>query len=163
MVPPGFTLDVRASTLEEAMPIIREAALRLVARGEMLWDPADLTVEALRSRVSPGDVFVGKIGRERAIAAFLQERDLTIWPGVEDSLIVHKLAVRDRFVGQGVAAAFLDWASRHAAERKKGYLRRDTDATRPKVCAFYAGLGFRRVGTKVIDDFTCALFERPTA
>jgi GNAT superfamily N-acetyltransferase len=154
-------LKIDVAPLEVAVPVILEAARRLEARGEMLWNPADITVETLGASVMPHEVFVGMIGTDAAVAAFVQERDPYIWPGQEDSLFIHKLAVGDRFVGQGIAKCFVDWAAILASQRRKRFLRLDTDSTRPKLCAFYVRQGFNHVGTRTGGGFTYALYERP--
>lgn len=153
-------LQIDVAPLEIAVPVIRQAAERLKARGEMLWNPADITVEALAAKVQPSEVFVGSVGMDVAIAAFVQERDPYIWPGKDDSLFIHKLAVADRFVGQGIATHFIDWVAVLAARRKKLFLRLDADSARPKLAAFYLRQGFRHVATRMSRDFTYGLYER---
>jgi GNAT superfamily N-acetyltransferase len=92
----------------------------------------------------------------------LQEEDELFWPDVPvgESLFLQKLAVRRSVAGQGVARAMLERAAVEARRRGKVYLRRDTDGTRPRLCAFYESAGFVLHRTRQIKTDVTACYER---
>ena len=78
-----------------------------------------------------------------------------------ESLFVHKLAAARRLKGRGAAAAMLDWARARASDQGRAYLRLDCAADRPKLCRFYEGYGFRRVGRRMVGRYDTAFYEMP--
>ena len=74
------------------------------------------------------------------------------WPEVPTgtSGFVHKLCVRRKFAGQGVAEGMLRYAAELCRAQGISMLRLDTDLSRPKLCALYERAGFRRVGVRSI-------------
>ncbi len=87
----------------------------------------------------------------RAVGTFTyQLSDLLFWPQIPagTSAFLHKVAIRRKVAGQGVAAAMVAWAKEQAKAAGLSYLRLDTDFNRPKLRSFYERLGFTCVGEK---------------
>ena len=63
-----------------------------------------------------------------------------------------------RFAGRGISSALLSWAVERARSLRKGYLRLDCEASRPKLCAVYESFGFlhhsdRQVGPYFVSRY----------
>jgi len=133
-----------------ALSIMREAAQWQIDLGNKLWGIETITRERLNN---PAEEFlVAWLGDESVSCCLLSYEDRLFWPDVPagSSGFVHKLAVRRRFAGQGIAAALMRHAETLCLARGVDMMRLDTDATRPKLCAFYENLGYRRVGLRVM-------------
>ncbi|MGE3075410.1 MAG: GNAT family N-acetyltransferase [Dehalococcoidia bacterium] len=162
MAAPVSNFTVRTGEFARAASILTEAAQWLIDSGQPLWPLDEISEAALRARCSdPETVLVGYAGDEAVVTALLEWRDEMFWPGVGDAGFIHRLAVRRKFAGQGHAAALLDWAAQEAARRGKSTLRLDCMADRHRLCAFYEGCGFERVGSFVREPYyNNALYSR---
>lgn len=128
---------------EEALLIIQEAAQWLIDSRMPIWPLEILTADALG--YSPEQYLVLYDGEGNGAAALiLCEEDRLFWPELPagTSGYIHKLAVRRRYAGQGMAKRLIE----HAVSlcRAKGIpgIRLDCDARRKPLCAFYESLGF---------------------
>lgn len=160
MAPSEPALVVRNAPLSVAAEIMREAARWSLERGEKMWELDSLSDANLAQRCQPHEVFIGEIRGEPLVAALIQDRDPEIWPDDGTALIIHKLAVRRAHAGRGLANRMLDFAEQHARAQGKKCLRLDTDATRPKLRAFYERAGFTHVGFKSWLHLKLALYEK---
>ena len=97
------------------------------------------------------------------MSATIRESDGFFWPDAPEgeSLFVHELAAARRLKGRGAAAAMLDRAKATASERGRAYLRLDCAADRPKLCRFYEGYGFHRVGRRMVGPYDTPFYELP--
>ncbi|MDR2514921.1 MAG: GNAT family N-acetyltransferase [Christensenellaceae bacterium] len=136
------------SDVDAALSILQEAAAWLIASGKPMWKPESLTREKLNN---PAEEFlVLWVEGEAAATLTLSFYDPLFWPDLPPgaSGFAHKLAVRRKFAGQGLAAKLLLHAAELCRQRDVPALRLDTDADRPALHALYEGLGFRLAGTK---------------
>ena len=163
----GVRLDVRPVTTQEDLErfsrVLLEVAGWLEAKGRPMWTADELAPGALLERYDPREMHLGVLSGEPAAAMVVQESDDLFWPDVPEgeSLFVHKLAAARRLKGRGAAAAMLDWAKARASEGERAYLRLDCAADRPKLCRFYEGYGFRRVGWGMVGPYDTAFYELP--
>ncbi|MDR2686233.1 MAG: DNA-3-methyladenine glycosylase [Oscillospiraceae bacterium] len=152
-------LTFTAGDVDAAIDIMREAARWQIGRGTPLWGLETLT----RARLdNPAGEFIvaWADGTQRsdgapphaAACCLLSFEDKLFWPEIPAgaSGFLHKLAVRRKFAGTGVAARLAAHAERLCREKGVPMLRLDTDLRRPKLCAIYEGLGFRRVGVRAM-------------
>ena len=100
--------------------------------------------------------------------------DAQVWAGVlpegaptDDATYLHKLAVRRDYAGQGISDFVLDYADEVARAQGKKYVRLDTDADVPALCAFYEGMSYIRkgaiyhnAGTEHHTEWHVALYEK---
>jgi len=140
-----------AGDTETALDIMREAARWQIDRGAPMWGLETLT----RARLdNPAEEFLVAWTSEGESAAccLLSHEDKLFWPDVPagTSGFVHKLAVRRGFAGTGIAARLMDHAQQLCRDKGIYAMRLDTDLRRPRLCAFYEGLGFRRVGVRTM-------------
>ncbi|NIK72499.1 GNAT family N-acetyltransferase [Paenibacillus sp. BK720] len=146
--------NVSENELPHFVSILCEAAAWLKSEGKEMWKVEQLTLGKLLSSNSMNELFIGYIDNQAAAAMILQCEDTIFWPdAVDDSLFLHKLAVRRRFAKNGISAQMINWAKSLAKDQKKKYLRLDCAADRPSLCRFYEMQGFRKVSEKVMFDF----------
>jgi len=140
-----------AGDTDAALDIMREAAQWLVDAGKPMWRLEALTREKL---ANPAEEFhVLYVDGESAAAMLLSFEDRFFWPEVPAgaSGFVHKLSVRRKFAGQGLAQRMLSHAAALCREKGVPMLRLDTDPHRPGLVALYERCGFRRVGVVKLD------------
>ena len=143
-------LTFTAGDVETALDIMREAAQWQIDRGTPLWGLETLTRARLNNPA--GEFLTAWVDGESAACGLLSFEDRLFWPDVPagGSGFLHKLAVRRRFAGTGVASQLVAYAEELCRGRGVYMLRLDTDLHRPKLCAVYEGLGFRRVGVRTM-------------
>ena len=160
-------LDVRPVITEEDLGrfsgVLLEVAGWLEAKGQPMRTADELAPGALLGRYDPREMRLGLLSGEPAAAMVVQESDELFWPNAPEgeSLFVHKLAAARRLKGRGAAAAILDWAKARASEQGRTCLRLDCAADRPKLCHFYEGYGFRRVGRMMVGPYDTAFYDLP--
>ena len=140
--------------------ILEEAATWLRQNGEELWRPEDLRRDGIASDVSAGIYRKAVTGGELAGCYRFQTEDPEYWDDVphRDSAFIHRVAVRRRFAGCGLAAMMIDAAKDEARALGKRFLRLDC-ADRPKLRAVYERQGFRFHSMKSRDPYTVARYE----
>lgn len=159
-----MSLEIRQATPEQiglSSSILTEAALWAISIGQPLWKPEMLTEERLRPNLERGEIFLAWLGGEAVGNIFFQWEDKPFWPHLRrgESAFFHKVAVRRKVAGQGVARAMVEWAIEKARAEGAPYLRMDTHAKRPKLIRFYEELGFVFVEEKVVGGLEVALYE----
>lgn len=129
--------------VEEVSAILQEVARWLVEKGEKLWEANELAPEKIKAEVETGMFWLAKIEGESAGCVRFQTEDFEYWDDVphSDSAFVHRVAVKRKFAGRGVAVAMLNWAKQQAKLSGKTYLRLDC-TKREKLCRFYESQGF---------------------
>ena len=143
------TMDIRRATIGEAalaQTILREAASWLDAIGQRLWNPEEIERTEVERRAAQGELVVGLEGGTAVACMYLQFADPIFWPEAkpEESLYVHRLAVRRTHAGKGWGMRLLKWADQEASMLKRSFVRLDSEP-RPALLRLYEGAGFRRV------------------
>ncbi len=118
----------------------------MASRGEPLWKPEDLSPEKLLPQCRDGSLHLGRIAGDPVATIVLQWEDRVFWPEAAsgESAFFHRLAVRRRVAGTGVARELVDWAEARAREAGRHYLRLDCSAAHPGLARYYEALGFER-------------------
>ena len=144
----------------EVSEILQEAANWLTGKGEKLWEANELAPEKIKTEVETGMFWLAKIEGENVGCIRFQTEDLEYWDDVPhpDSAFVHRVAVKRKFAGKGVAAAMLDWAKHRAASLGKIYLRLDC-GNREKLCRFYENEGFTFHSEKMRKPYSVVRYE----
>jgi len=147
--------------VQVASSILQEAARWLVDTGREMWYPYELTPEQLSPPAEAGELYLAKLDGVPVGTMIFQWDDQLFWPDVPagESAFFHRLAVRRSVAGQGVSTAMIEWAKAMAAKAGKKYLRLDTDAIRPKLCAIYESFGFNLHSTRQMGRFSVARYE----
>ena len=140
--------------------VLQEVAVWLENKGEKLWDADELAPENVAYEVETGMFWLGKIDDEIAGCVRFQTEDFEYWDDVPhtDSAFVHRVAVKRKFAGKGVAIAMLDWAKTQAKLLNKKYLRLDCDQ-REKLVKFYESQGFKFHSEKTRKPYTVNRYE----
>jgi GNAT superfamily N-acetyltransferase len=135
----------------EADALIREAADWLIAKGEPLWGPNEISFEELQRVARDGELVVGRVAGEAASCMYLHDEDRLFWPETvpSEAFYVHRLAVARKFAGRGFAQAMLDWAEGEVRARGRHYLRLDCEP-RAKLLGLYRDAGFLPVDSEPI-------------
>lgn len=125
-----------------------------------MWQDDELIPSRIAGDVDTGLFFIAECDAEAAGVVKFQLEDRQFWPDVPqgESAFVHRLAVRRRFAGRGISSALLSWAVERARSLRRGYLRLDCEASRPKLRAVYESFGFvhhsdRQVGPYFVSRY----------
>jgi GNAT superfamily N-acetyltransferase len=91
----------------------------------------------------------------------LEWSDALFWPNAaDDSIYLHRLAVRRAHAGQEVGKRLLYWAGPQTAAAGRKYLRLDCMAENPALCHYYLMCGFYFWGEVSVRSFKSALWEK---
>ena len=143
--------------------ILTEAAHWLIDRGEPLWRPEDLVPERLAGEVRKGALHLGKLAGTPVGTLALSFEDRVFWPDAspDDSGFVHRLAVRRRAAGTGVAPDLVRWAADRTRAAGRSWLRLDCSEAHPGLCRYYEGLGFVRHSQGSLGDYRFVRYQMP--
>lgn len=142
--------------------VLVEAATWVAGRGAPIWPIEQLGTDAIVADVV-ADRFVLAIAEPDAVGtARLTREDPDCWPDAVPGVAayVHRIAVRRSWAGCGLPGMILGWCEKQAQELGCDYLRLDCDASRPKLCDLYEGLGFRFHSERRVGRYTVARYER---
>lgn len=137
----------------------------LHSRGIDQWPRRMIPVRRFHDEAAAGEYYVARrYGHRPIVGAFrLVWTDPTIWndDGVS-ACYAHSLAIDRKHAGQDIGRAMIEWAARTAASAGASVLRLDCVENNPRLCDYYRGLGFRRVGRRDLDGYAhgVTLFER---
>jgi len=147
---------------EEVAGILCEAAQWLEQSGMAMWRNDELVPSRIVDDVDAGLFFIAESDGEAAGVMKFQLEDERFWPDVpmNESVFVHRLAVRRRFAGGGISSAMLDWAVERARSLRRGYLRLDCEASRPKLRAVYERFGFVHHSDRQVGPYYVSRYER---
>ncbi len=154
--------NITHSELEEFINILNEARTWLKNQGMEMWNENQVTAQNLLKNNSLDQMYIAYSNKESAAVMILQEED-TLWSDDEsrnDSLFLHKLAIRRRYAKSGLSQEMINWAKNRAKQLNKMYLKLDCAADRPKLCKFYESQGFKKVREKlVLGKYSTAFYE----
>jgi GNAT superfamily N-acetyltransferase len=153
-------VQAQLNQVSDVSEILQEVAIWLENKGVKLWEANELAPKDIENQVESGMFWLAKIDGENAGCLRFQTEDLEYWDDVPhaDSAFVHRVAVRRKFAGQGVAIAMLDWAKAKAKSLNKRYLRLDCDQ-REKLIKFYESQGFKFHSEKVRKPYTVNRYQ----
>ena len=140
--------------------ILSEAASWIAGEGMKLWEPEELSPDAVEPDVSAGMYWLAMVGATAAGCYRFQTEDMEFWDDVPhaDSAFVHRVAVKRDFAGKRVAQAMLDHAKREAKALGKRFLRLDC-ADRPKLRRVYEFEGFEFHSIRQREPFPVARYQ----
>lgn len=147
-------ISIRQADTED-IPVIENILLDAVnwlnEMGQPLWEAEAVSWNALSRNFKIGDFYIAYLDCKPSGCMVLVDYDPFFWPDVKkgESLFIHKLAVTKIARKSGVADALMNFFKKQGAEHGVKTIRLDTDALRPKLCAFYERHGFTFVKIKV--------------
>ena len=160
-----MTFTFRNDQPDVFLAILREVGQWLVDSGQTMWEPHTLTAENLVDDYTHGNCYVLYANDVPAATFILQWKDPVYYADVPDNTagFIHKVAIRRQFSGQNLFSAMLDFCRNECRKRGLRELQLETDATRPKLMAFYERHGFQPTDQKVIHEFgqtfTCQYYK----
>ena len=155
-------LNFLAGKKQDAMEIIKEAAMWLIKKGEPLWSVCDIETELAEIKE---DKFIVLYKNDISIAAMVLNEDGNgLWNDEKKSVFIHKLAVKRKYAGQRYAEKMIEYAVDYCRKNKMRYLRLDCDGKREKLRQFYEKAGFllkdiKNITTKKHGKIKVALYE----
>jgi ribosomal protein S18 acetylase RimI-like enzyme len=152
---------VISGDVNSAIAIMREVAQWCEKTGKNMWKLDELVKEKLMKGLTPQNFYIGKIKGKEVSSMILQWYDSIFWPDVKEneSGFIHKLCVKREYAGQGISRKMVMYARDECKRRGIRYLRLDTGWNRTKLCTHYEGLGFKKVGKRVVNNKEYALYE----
>jgi GNAT superfamily N-acetyltransferase len=153
-------IQANPNQVAEVSEILQEVANWLENKGLKMWEANELAPADIENQVKTGMFWLAKIDNETAGCIRFQTEDSEYWDDVPhlDSAFVHRVAVKRKFAGQGVAIAMLDWAKLNAKSLNKSWLRLDCDQ-REKLVEFYESQGFKFHSEKIRTPYTVNRYE----
>lgn len=156
-----MTFTFRNDQPDVAILILKEVGQWLVDSNQRLWNVDALTAENLLDSYTTGNLYVMYADHgngtepEPAAVFMLQWEDPLYWPDVpaNTSGFIHKLAIRRSFAGQNLFVAIVDFCQKSCLDRGIAILQLETDASRPKLMAFYERHGFKRTYQRQMEEF----------
>jgi GNAT superfamily N-acetyltransferase len=153
-------IQAASNQVAEISTILQEVAVWLENKGIKMWDDNELAPANVENQVKNGMFWLAKVNGEIAGCIRFQTEDFEYWDDVPhtDSAFVHRVAVKRKFAGKGVAIAMLDWAKDKAKILNKQYLRLDCDQ-REKLVKFYESQGFKFHSEKIRTPYTVNRYQ----
>lgn len=153
---------MRQATLADAKSIsdiLLEAAHWLEQTGRPLWEKDDLSVKVITREIDL--YFLAEVDQTAAGTLRFQTEDKFFWPDhpENDSVYLHRLAIRRSFAGGKLSHAMLAWAVERARSLGKKNLRLDCLASRPALRAIYENFGFIHHSDRQAGPYFVARYE----
>lgn len=126
-----------------------------------MWDKKWLNWEHLSKNYKIEECFISYIKNIPIGLIILQKYDPYHWKEVKpnESIFIHKLAVKREFSGQGVANFMINFAKDYANQNSIRFLRLDTLSTIKKLRKFYENIGFKFVREELLfERYKAALY-----
>ena len=129
--------------------------------GLVQWPRGSLPRERVAAQVEAGEWHVvdhPALGIGATVRLLWSDPDF--WgPDASPAVYAHGLMVDRRLTGSGLGAGLLDWVAAQGRAAHVPTFRLDCRTTNPALRAYYERYGFRVVGRRDFDDFSCWLFE----
>jgi ribosomal protein S18 acetylase RimI-like enzyme len=133
---------------------------------DTIWGKGEWSEEEVRDMQSKSIAYLIRQDDDIVGTVSIQWEDERFW-GVQPPTAgyIHRLAVKDRFHKLGIGERIINWAAGQVAAVGRTALRLDCDEKNFRLCKYYEGLGFIKVGRlsfPELDDgkYVEALYER---
>ena len=150
----------------EVLDLLKQAAIRLQGKGLSQWqnwlEPSPSDLDWIKEGFAAKEFyFIQNTDNEILGAIRILTEDLLYWgEQAEKALYIHSLTVLGKYAGQGIGQGIIDQVADQAAQSGCKWLRLDCNAGNPVLCDYYEKQGFKQVGVRVFDDFSCNLYQR---
>jgi GNAT superfamily N-acetyltransferase len=157
-------VSIREATLNDVSvvsEILKEAARWLEENGQSLWREEEFEPAKIGSAVSNGVFFVAEESGNAAGVMKFQLEDAEFWPDAPagEAAYIHKLAIRRKYAGTGLSHSMIGWAIERTKSLRRGYLRLDCEAARPRLRAFYESSGFKHRDDRQVGPYFVSRYE----
>jgi len=155
------------SEINEALSFFKSASQALKEKKLSQWhywnDPPKDKIEWVQQGFDNGEFFFVYLENETKIGMFrLLETDPLYWDqkGLEESTrYVHSLVISRKETGKGLGKAILCQLIDQLKKSGIVKFRLDCDASNKRLCQYYEGFGFQKVGEKKTKYATNNLYE----
>jgi ribosomal protein S18 acetylase RimI-like enzyme len=145
------------SDLEQIMEIVEGSKLDMHSYGNFQWNEYYPRAENFIKDIDEGALFVYDI--KGIIAGLIcinrdepEEYKSVNWSTVKEAFVIHRLAVNNRFLGQGVGYKLINHANAICIENKISYIKTDTNSLNIKAQGLLRKCGYTFVGeTSLLD------------
>lgn len=150
----------------QVLDLLKQAAIRLQRKGLSQWqnwlEPSPSDLEWIKEGFAAKEFyFIQNTDNEILGAIRILTEDLLYWgEQAEQALYIHSLTVLGKYAGQGIGQGIIDQVADQAAQSGCKWLRLDCNAGNSALCDYYEKQGFKQVGVRVFDDFSCNLYQR---
>jgi GNAT superfamily N-acetyltransferase len=157
-------IAIQPAALSESMEvaaILLEAAAWLEQRGMPLWQASEFDTDRLAADIASGQYMLARWGALPAGVFKYQHEDPIIWPDAVpgEAAYIHRVAIRRRYAGSGLAAVLLDGAAARAQRAGCRYLRLDCESARLRLRVVYERCGFIYHSDHSIGPFRVARYQ----
>jgi len=162
--------SIRRATAQDVKVITQirnDAHEKKVAHGDYAWgkDGDGFSEGWVLNSLSRRDVYVAEQDGVPVGTFSLDWDDEVYWGPQEPTAgYLHGLSVRKGFNGGGLGIFMILWCASQVKTMGRRFVRLGCDARNTKLCAYYEGLGFVRVGIKPMPehgDYIDSLYEKP--
>ena len=147
-------MTIRQATLTDIPPImqlIAEVVPAMNALGNFQWDSSYPNATVFENDIALSQLWIAEVdGAIAGVAAITTDQEPEYghvgWDITETAIVTHRLAVSEKYRGQGIAAALLMQAEQEAINRGINLLRVDTNTTNQATQKLFPKLGYRFAG-----------------
>ena len=160
-----MTIAFRNDQPDDFIVTLREVGQWLVDNGQEMWGMDDLTLDNLVDDYTRDNCYIMYVDTIPAATFILQWEDPLYYGDVPVGTagFIHKVAIRRIFAGQNLFLPMLDFCRTESRKRGVREIQLETDATRPKLMAFYERYGFQPTYRRDIEEFgkvyTCQYYR----
>jgi len=145
---------IRHATLNDIpqiMQLIAEVVPAMNASGNFQWDSTYPNAEVFEKDIALNQLWVADVDSAiGGIAAITTDQEPEYaevgWDINETAIVTHRLAVSEKYRGQGIAAALLMQAEKEAVDRNINLLRIDTNTNNQATQKLFPKLGYQFAG-----------------
>ena len=157
--------NAQANDLPAILSVLQDAAKLPRARGLDMWAWVRMPAgeKLVADRIASGGFYIGALNDKPVCTVRVEWSDSEIWDEAGDdgrAGYIHSLAVVRGLNGNGIGSAMLDWSQQIIAGRGRTLQRLDCMAENPRLCKYYADLGFSDRGVKQEATWRTRRFER---
>lgn len=145
---------IRHATLNDIpqiMQLIAEVVPAMNASGNFQWDSTYPNAEVFEKDIALNQLWVADVDSAIAgISAITTDQEAEYaevgWDINETAIVTHRLAVSEKYRGQGIGAALLMQAEKEAVDRNINLLRIDTNTNNQATQKLFPKFGYQFAG-----------------
>jgi len=161
----NFT-TVLPSEQSKVLELFKTAAQRIATMNIDHWqywhDPPPEKIQWVTQGITNAEYFFIHNDQQELIGMVrILNEDLLYWGKQEENATyIHSLLVTDAFNGRGMGKKIIASICAKASNKGSRFLRLDADSKNPKLCRYYEGLGFKKVGQVELPLSVYHLYEK---
>ena len=147
-------IDVNLQSIKLFSKVLIDVAEGLIISGQPMWEPVNLTVEALLKQYDIHNMKMCYENNELIGVFILQWYDSLFWPEIKADTagFIHKLAVRREFNDKGYGNKIIEEVKLICISINVNYLKLNCGTFRTRLRNFYENAGFIMLDRVFIDN-----------